>query len=103
MYERDTSDPERRTFVPGMKIVVNSTELRMPGTAEAPQPLRMARLSLPAQLAPVPLRRSARGAARAAATAHQRLLDAQAQQQAPARARWVIPAAAENDILRNCW
>ena len=102
MYERDSSDPERRTLVPGMKIVVNSTELRMPGTAEEPKPLKMVRLSPPAQLAAAPVRRSARNAARAAARAQQ-LLEAQAKKHAPARARWVVPSAAENDILRNCW
>ena len=55
VYERDASDVDRRTFVPGGLIVINSTELRMPGTLKAPQPLLMARLlAMPGQLQPSP-------------------------------------------------
>ena len=104
VYERDSSDPERRTFVPGILTVINSTELRMPGTTDAPEPLLLAQLAPPSRLEAKPLRRSGRSASQAAAAAHAVRMRAEAAKAAATRqVRWVVPAAAENAILRNCW
>ena len=112
IFERDLADPQGRTFFRGdnedNRAIVNSTELRMPGSSAAPQPLAMARTAEPArlQLLPAASRRSGRAAAQAAARARA-LEDEQEQQARQLRlgggVRWVLPAAAENDILRNCW
>ena len=92
-WERDTSDPSRRTFYRGENYgIVNSVEIRLASTKSAVVPI--VKLDMPL-VEPPSCRRSSRRTTIAASRA-------QAQRTTKQKKR-TLPARLANTIIKNCW